>query len=61
MIGYTKHTSAAVTISISRVTSSVANTSLFVTWSVVQTVTTTVVNTVVSIGPVITLKTYTNK
>lgn len=44
-----------VIISISLYTSPLTVSRLFVTWSVVQTVATTVVDTVVSIGPVITL------
>lgn len=45
---------AAVIACISRVTSIVTVTRLFVTWCVVQTVATTVDDTVVTIGPVVT-------
>lgn len=49
-----QYTFATIRVGISRVTSSITMTSLFVTWKVVQTMTTTVVHTVISIGPVIT-------
>lgn len=48
-------TLATVIISISRVTPPVTVTSLFVTWRVVQTLTTTVVDTVIAIGTANTL------
>lgn len=49
-----KCTFGTFTVSISRFTSSVTMSSLFVTWRVIQTVTITGVNTVISIGPVFT-------
>lgn len=50
-----EYTLAAVIICISRGTSPVTVSSLFVTWISIKTVTTTVVHTVISIGVVITL------
>lgn len=50
-----EYTFGALRVCISRTTSLVTLPSLFVTWKVVQTVTTTVVDTVVPIGPVITI------
>lgn len=49
------YTLAAVIVCISRVASPVTCTSLLATWGVVQTMTTTVVNTVVTIGSAITI------
>lgn len=50
-----KYTCATGRVCVSRFTSPVTLTSRFVTWRVVQTVTTTVVVTIITIGPFITL------
>lgn len=52
--GFFIFTFVTVDINISRVTAPVTVSSLFVTWKVIQTVTTTVADTVISKGPVIT-------
>lgn len=48
-------TFAAVVISVTRFAPFVTVASLFVTWSIIQTVTTAIADTVITIGPVITL------